>query len=182
MQYTGAMNTFVTTIEIWVIVFFAFFGVIGLIKYKLGSRDKEEGEELSMYERKPYLMDTNSEFALYKILVELFGEQYFIFPQINYSHLIKVKAEVANERMYRSRIDRKSADFVFCDKEHVVPKLIIELDGYVHAYPSKQRRDAFINEITKVADLPILHLPTTHFDKEVIRAAIAEKLTPQSTL
>lgn len=141
---------------------------------------REEGEEpdLSVYERKPFLFDTVSEFNLYKILLELFGDKYQIFPQVNYSHLIQPrKSTWEEERRHRSRIDRKSADFVFCDKERVVPQLIIELDGSVHNFKSKQVRDEFINELTKLVDLPILHLKTGSIDKEFIRVEINKKLT-----
>jgi len=133
--------------------------------------------DLSVYERKPYLFDTTSEFNLYKILFELFGDKYFIFPQVNYSHLIRPrKTTWEEERKHRSRIDRKSADFVFCDKERIVPQLIIELDGSVHNFKSKRARDEFIDELTKIVDLPILHLRTGNLDKEIIRKEIGQKL------
>lgn len=142
-------------------------------------RDGNDAPDLSVYERKPFLFDTVSEFNLYKILLELFGDKYHIFPQVNYSHLIQPrKSTWEEERRHRSRIDRKSADFVFCDKERVVPKLIIELDGSVHNFKSKQSRDAFINDLTKMVDLPILHLKTGSFDKEIVRAEITKKLSP----
>ncbi|MFA5175625.1 MAG: DUF2726 domain-containing protein [Patescibacteria group bacterium] len=133
--------------------------------------------DLSVYEKKPYLFDTTSEFNLYKVLLELFGDRYFIFPQVNYSHLIQPrKTTWEEERKYRSRIDRKSADFVFCDKERVIPQLIIELDGSVHNFKSKQVRDEFIDELTKIVNLPILHLKTDNIDREVIRKEIDQKL------
>ena len=152
---------------------------VGLGVYQVFTTKRDEEEpDLSVYERKPYLFDTTSEFNLYKILLELFGDKYHIFPQVNYSHLIQPKKSTwEEERRHRSRIDRKSADFVFCDKERVVPQLIIELDGSVHNFKSKQARDAFINELTILVDLPILHLKTGSLDKEFIRAEITKKLT-----
>lgn len=133
--------------------------------------------DFSVFERKPYLFDTNSEFNLYKVLLELFGNEYFIFPQINYSHLIQSKkASYVEERKNRSRIDRKSADFVFCDKINIIPRLIIELDGSVHNFKSKQARDEFIDELTKIVDLPILHLKTDNLNREFIKNEINIKL------
>lgn len=137
--------------------------------------------DLSVYERKPYIFDTNSEFNLYKVLLELFGDKYFIFPQINYSHLIKPrKTTWGEERKYRSRIDRKSADFIFCDKEQIIPQLVIELDGSAHNFKSKQERDEFIDELTKMIDLPLLHLNTGNLDKEFIRIKINQKIGQQT--
>ena len=143
----------------------------------INKKKEPEEKDLSVYERKPYLFDANSEFNLYKVLVELYGDKYYIFPQINYSHLIQPrKTTWEEERKYRSRIDRKSADFVFCDKERIVPKLIIELDGSAHNLKSKQTRDEFIDELTKIVDLPILHLKTSNVNKEFIKEEISKKL------
>lgn len=162
----------------YVAILILLVGVVLFIIDLLNKKKGKDGEsDLSVYEKKPYLFDTNSEFSLYKVLLELFGEKYFIFPQINYSHLIQPrKTNWEEERKYRSRIDRKSADFVMCYKEKIVPVLIIELDGSAHNIKSKQARDEFIDEITKIVDLPILHIKTSNVDKEYIRGEINNKL------
>ncbi len=152
--------------------------LIGLGIFSLFQKEKDgEEPDLSVYERKPFLFDTVSEFNLYKVLLELFGDKYHVFPQVNYSHLIQPKHSTwQEERRYRSRIDRKSADFVLCDKVRVVPQLIIELDGSVHNFKSKQARDQFINDLTKLVDLPILHLKTSNTDRDFIRMEVDKKL------
>lgn len=162
------------------VVLLAFIAALFLL-IKIGveiSRDSSrQGANFSVYEKKPFLFDSVAEFNLYKILIELFGNKYHIFPQVNYSHLIRPKKTYwGDERSYRSRIDRKSADFVLCDKQRVVPQLIIELDGPTHNLESRQRRDAFINELTKIVDLPILHLKTENLDKDFIKNEINKKL------
>lgn len=162
----------------YILIFIVFVGVIVFIIDLLNKKKEENtGPDLSVYEKKPYLFDTNSEFSLYKTLLELFGDKYFIFPQVNYSHLIQPrKTTWEEERKYRSRIDRKSADFVICDKDKIVPVLIIELDGSAHNLKSKQARDEFIDELTKIVDLPILHIKTNNVDKEFIKSEINKKL------
>lgn len=144
---------------------------------KKSFENQESEPDISVYEKKPYLFDTNSEFNLYKVLLEIFDDKYFIFPQINYSHLIQPKKTTfAEEMKYRNRIDRKSADFVLCDKNRIIPQLIIELDGYVHKFKGKQARDKFIDELAKIAGLPILHLKTSNTDREFVRKEIEQKL------
>lgn len=171
------MNILHALTPIWPLLLLAFVAVVGVAIFQVYFHKEDEEPDLSVYERKPFLFDTVSEFNLYKILLELYGDTYRIFPQVNYSHLIQPKKSTwEEERRHRSRIDRKSADFVFCDKEHVVPKLIIELNGSVHNFKSKQARDAFINDLTKLVDLPILHLKTSNLDKGFIRAEINKKL------
>lgn len=164
---------------IWPLSVLLFFCVVVKLFFdKYGNHKNALKPDLSVYEKKPYLFDTTSEFNLYKVLLELFGDKYFIFPQVNYSHLIQPrKTTWQEERKYRSRIDRKSADFIFCDKAHVVPQLIIEMDGYVHNFKEKQARDEFVNELMKTVGLPILHLRTGDMDKEFIRREIEQKIT-----
>lgn len=162
---------------LWSLIFIV--GIVVVIKFifeNFSSRSKEK-PDLSVYIKKSYLFDTNSEFNLYKVLLELFGDKYYIFPQVNYSHLIEPrKSTFQEERKNRNRIDRKSADFVLCDKERIVPQLIIELDGSVHNFKSKQTRDEFIDELTKIVDLPILHIKTNNVDREFIKSEINKKL------
>lgn len=148
-----------------------------VVKYIIENSSNKEKPNLSDFVKKPYLFDVASEFNLYKVLLELFGDKYFIFPQVNYSHLIEPKKSTyQEERKNRSRIDRKSADFVLCDKDRIVPKLVIELDGYVHNFKSKQARDEFIDDLAGIVDLPILHIKTSNVDKEFIRSEINKKL------
>lgn len=162
---------------IWPLLLISALIAVGKFIFEIFFKKHKDKPDLSVYERKPYLFDTTSEFNLYKVLLELFGDKYYIFPQVNYSHLIQPrKTTWEEERKHRSRIDRKSADFVFCDKERIVPQLIIELDGGVHNYKSKQARDEFIDELTKIVDLPILHLKIGSLDREFIRSEINQKL------
>jgi hypothetical protein len=163
--------------NLFYLVIFIGFIIAAKFIFKLVFKNSGIKPDLSVYEKKPYLFDTTSEFNLYKILLELFGDKYYIFPQVNYSHLIQPrKTKWEDERRHRSRIDRKSADFVFCDKERIVPRLIIELDGSVHSFKSKQTRDEFINNLMKIVDLPILHLRPDAFDRGFIKNEVSKKL------
>jgi very-short-patch-repair endonuclease len=165
-----------------IIVVVAIFVIVGVIVVLAELFGVVNRDNFSPYQKKKYLFDTKSEFDLYKILLELYGDKYHIFPQINYSHLIEIKNMERRERhRHRSRIDRKSADFVVCDKERVVPQLVIELDGSVHDLPNKQRRDKFIDDIMKSIGLPILHLKTENLSKESIREEVDRILLPLYT-
>ena len=166
--------------SIWIIIIVAIV-IVAIATKPLWERFLEQDNrsvDFSVYERKPFLFDNVTELNLYRILSDLFGNQYHIFVQVNYSHLIQPKKSgYKEERRFRSSIDRKSADFVLCDKDRVVPQLIIELDGSAHNFASKQKRDEFINELTKIVGLPILHLKTGNLAKEFIKSAVTSKLT-----
>ena len=162
---------------IWPLLLLIVLIIAGKFLFELFFKKSSNKPDLSVYERKPYLFDTTSEFNLYKVLLELFSDKYYVFPQVNYNHLIQPrKSTWEEERKHRSRIDRKSADFVLCDKERVIPRLIIELDGGVHNFKSKQTRDEFIDELTKIVDLPILHLKNSGLDREFIKSEVASIL------
>lgn len=145
------------------------------------AREGVVGHGESVYKRKKYLFDANSEFELYKILVRLYANQYRIFAQVNYSHLLESKGRgFVASRAGRSRIDRKSADFVLCEFESAAPLLVIELDGSVHGTPKKHERDLFIDTVCAEAGLPILHLEVGSFDESQLKTLIQQKLSPQS--
>lgn len=170
-----------TISKILPIIFSLFLLVIVKILFKNKIKKPKTEDSLYAYEKKPYLFDTNAEFALYKILLELFGDQYHIFPQMHYIHLVRPrKTTWIEERRLSSHIDRKSADFVLCDKQTVVPVLVIELDGNVHLQERKKLRDENIDNLLTSVGLPILHLDSNIQDKAFIRTQVAQKLSDKT--
>lgn len=157
---------------------FALVAVLEIVSLLLKRSRGGATPDLSVYEKKPYLFDTTSEFNFYKQLLTWFGGTHHIFPQINYSHLVRAKKMGwKEEQKYRSRIDRKSADFVLCDKERVVPRLVIELDGGSHNLQNRRARDEFIDDISHITNLPVLHIKTSELDNpDQIRAKIESAL------
>lgn len=157
--------------------------IVGAIAKEFGGQGFESRTRPFGYRRKKYLFDTNSEFELYKTLMRLYADQYRIFAQINYSHLIEPKSHgFVASRAERSRIDRKSADFVLCEFNSAVPLLVIELDGSAHGIPKKRERDAFIDSICAQVSLPILHLEVGTFDEASLNALVDAKVTPKTTV
>jgi hypothetical protein len=136
---------------------------------KGGSFSADVEEELP-YEKKPYVFDVMTELTLYRTLIELFGDKYYILPEISYSKLIQVKRGA--ERKYRNRFDKKSADFVLCDKERAVARLVIELDGSSHNSEKRMERDTRVDKMMFSIGLPILHLKTSAMDKESVRSQV----------
>jgi len=134
--------------------------------------------DLNEYAKKPYLFDTVAEFHFFSVLEEVVGSGYRVFPQVNYSHLIVPRTGSWNgDRRYRSHIERKSADFVVCDRTTCVPRLIIDLDGSVHLRPDVQIKDREIDEILRVAGLAILRLTNEEAtNRESVKAKVSAML------
>lgn len=156
--------------------YFVFIFIITLIILFIVNKDNIiDHNKTFPYKKRQYIFDNYSEFKFYKLLLKLFGDKYYIFPQVNYSHLIE-------ENDYRdwgarSKIDKKSADFVFCDKEHVVPRLVIELDGTSHNNIKRQRRDVFIDNVMNKLNFEIIHISTKDSENEdLIKSKLLIKL------
>jgi very-short-patch-repair endonuclease len=151
-------------------------GVIAVLK-ELSGGNEDGGYGPSPFKRRRFLMDSNAEYGLFKVLIELYGDKYYIFPQVHYSHLLETSKHDWREfRRLMSRIERKSADFVLCAKADVSPQLVIELDGPTHARASRKERDEFIDAALNGTGLPILHIPVGPYTPESIKKAIDEAL------
>lgn len=128
----------------------------------------------ALYEKKPFVFDRLNELVLYRDLVELFGDTYFIFPQISYGRLVQTRPGV--HLMYRTKFDKKVADFVLCDKEKAVAKLVIELDGRSHLSEKRIQRDKDIDALMANIGLPILHIRASNISKEWVKAEVQKAL------
>lgn len=161
---------------LWILfLFVAAFLFVGLIILtQLNTKERD----FSVYVKRKYLFDSASELELFKKLVEIYKDQYYVFPQVHYSHLVEVRKSLTHrERIaYWNSINRKSADFVLCDLEQVLPQLVIELDGSSHNLDSRKERDEFINKMLHQTGLPILHLKTTNLDRDFIQGEIMRTL------
>jgi Protein of unknown function (DUF2726) len=144
------------------VVMLVLVGALALYKEFFGGG--AEVEE-SPYVKKPFVFDHSSELTLYRQLVELFGDRYYIFPQVPYSRLVEVKK--GEDKRHRNRFDKKIADFVLCDKERAVAQLVIELDGSSHKREKTKVRDALVDRMLTSIGLPILHLPVGASSEEV---------------
>ena len=159
-----------------------FFFVITKRKEEESAQEESTQEEqvwqhTDVFQKKTFLFDSVSEFKFFKVLVELFGDKYYIFPQINLSHLVEPKGKsFYQHRKNRSRIEKKSVDFVLCDKERVVPCLVIELDGPTHARESRVKRDIFVNELMKNIEMPLLRIKTGNLEKLFLKAEVEKAL------
>ena len=155
----------------------AFIAVVLLallvVSQKKGKGREQEIEKIPI-EKRPYVFDVVSEFNLYKILLELFSDKYYIFPQIGYAKLVQLKS--GSEKWYRNYFDKKVADFVICEKERATARLVIELDGKSHNSSKRIDRDVKVDMMMTKAGIPILHLSTNNLDKDYIRQEILKVL------
>lgn len=89
---------------------------------------------------------TPAEQKMYQQLEQQYGDQYYIFPQINLDKLVEV-TDKTNYYHYFNKINRKSVDFVLADKNTFETVKVIELDDYTHQFEKRKKRDSFVNEL-----------------------------------
>ncbi|HEY0010763.1 MAG TPA: DUF2726 domain-containing protein [Candidatus Paceibacterota bacterium] len=148
------MNTLIILAAVLVVLF-----VIGFV-FKLLSETEVTGitaKPKYNYTKRRYLM-TRAEHDCYKLLARGLGDQYFVFAQVHLPEIVSEKVPGQKWRPARAHIDRKSVDFVICDKEGISPLLAIELDDWSHNREDRQERDREVERILAQAGLPLLRI------------------------
>lgn len=110
-----------------------------------------------LYTRKQFFL-TRAEHECYKALDAAVGSEYYIFAQVHLPTLLDNKVKGQDWRAALAHINRKSVDFVLCDKAYISPKLAIELDDKTHERPDRQERDKEVERMLKDAGVPLLRL------------------------
>lgn len=128
--------------------------------------------DLSAYKPKKYFL-TKTEKSFFKILNKAVDNEYYVMPQVNLDKLIRVNAPYNKNYTFRNKIDRKSVDFVLCDKQNICPVLAIELDDSSHDARSRQKRDKFVNQIFEQINLPLVRIPAQqNYDVKTLKEQV----------
>ncbi len=149
-----------------------FIVLIWAIKNKFGSGvSNPDAKSPYAYKHKDFLM-SHAESSFFKKLEDAVGEKYYIFPQVHLSSIVDQKVVGQNWKAALSHIDRKSVDFVLCDKINCKPLLAIELDDYSHEREDRIIRDTEVERILQQAHLPLLRFKDGSDYVEVIRSKV----------
>jgi very-short-patch-repair endonuclease len=136
----------------------------------------QKSKPLYNYKRKDFLM-SRAEHEFFDILVDIAGDQYYVFPQIHLSTILDNKVVGQNWKGAFRHIDEKSVDYVICDKAYIKPLLVIELDDKTHERDNRKIRDEEVERILSNANLPLLRFGNNgHFDKEEVKHLVSDKL------
>lgn len=130
--------------------------VVWMVKERSNATGRTEKSKYQ-YKRKEFFM-TRAEHECYDALVAAVGEKYYIFAQVHLPTIVDNRIKGQNWKAARSHINRKSVDFVLCDKEYIAPKLAIELGDRSHERPDRKDRDLEVERILQDAGLPLLRL------------------------
>jgi hypothetical protein len=165
--------------QYWWIILLIAVGLLVLQSTK-GSRNKgtpsEKSEDLP-YVLKQYLM-SKAERSFFGVLEQVTdSSKYHIFPQVSLGNLVDVEKGTRPYQTHRNRVDRKSVDFVLCDRSALSPVLAVELDDASHERKDRQERDAFVDRVLAKAGLPLLHVRAqAAYDPKQLAASIGEAI------
>lgn len=91
--------------------------------------------------------------------------------------LLWLPQNLPNRQLHMNRVQAKHVDFVLCHPQTVAPAPVIELDDATHRLPERQGRDILLNEVLRVAGIPLLRVPVRKsFSAQVLRGQILEIL------
>jgi hypothetical protein len=161
-------------------IFLIVMVVIAVVVRELfgGGGKEEKKKALYQYKKKDFLI-TRAEHEFFDVLVEVLGDQYYVFTQVHLPTILK--HDIPNGQNWKgafSHINGKSVDFVICDKVGIKPILAIELDDKSHEKLDRIERDSEVERMLQDAGMPLLRFENHgSFDKEEIKSTIQKVLT-----
>lgn len=166
------MNNFIYPIFILI----AIFVFLSFLKSLIGKKSLTKTSTYR-YERKEHLT-TRPEKEFLETLLSITKNIFYIFPQIHLTSLVNHKIPGQNPTAALNHIDRKSVDYVICDKENLKPLLVIEFDDPSHQREDRMERDIEVERILAEAGIPLLRIPYSDMNKrELIREKLLKTLS-----
>lgn len=109
------------------------------------------------YNKKVSIM-TDAEFEFFKVLEQVVQDKYYIVPQVVMSDLLEVKGFGFWKKPYRTKIDKKTIDFVLYNKQRYTPYIAIELDDSTHLQKKRIARDVFVNTVLEKSGIKLIRI------------------------
>jgi hypothetical protein len=100
--------------------------------------------------------------------------------QIRVGSLLTVPAD--EWKRWGRRVSQKSFDFALVAKGSSYVAAVVELDDKTHLMPGRRKRDKFLDEACKRADLPLIRFKTARrYEVDVIRDTVKARLPAGAT-
>jgi len=133
------------------------------------------------FRRKSCVMNP-SELQLFRILQKLYGETYYIFPQMSLSNVLDIHEDFKDHDNLWREIDHRSLDYVFFDKQELSPILALELNGDSHKYFSRKNRDRVFEDIFQKAKIRFHCIQRVEtYDEALLKQKLDQMLNSPTT-
>lgn len=129
------------------------------------------------FSKKSSIMRTD-ERQFFEVLMKLYGDTYYVYPQVRLAAILDVKNDVKDhDNLYR-QIDHLSLDFVLFDKTAMSPLIAIELNGKSHLQFNRRNRDQKLESLLTKAGIRFISFPVANtYDETEIQKALASLLS-----
>lgn len=138
-------------------VAFVCFLVISFIVGITAERRRRDAMDRFHYRPKKQLM-TGAEKHCFQLFNDIFGQKFYIIPDVSLSALLSHKVGHQNRHEAYSYIENKTVDFVFCNKRTLRPVCAVKLDdGSNHDHtPGSDPKD--MEKFFRSAHLPFVRI------------------------
>ena len=143
--------------------------IIGLLRRLLG-RPSKALTSLPYKLRDDFL--SPAEMSYYKILTSALGPSETVCPKVRLADILFVARPNENIRFF-NRIAQRHVDFLLCQTSNMRPLLVIELDDVSHDRSARKKRDLFMDNALRAAEVPILRVkPRSQYSQEEVAAQL----------
>ena len=146
---------------LFIVFIFVVVAIIELLK-KSNSANKEEIQKQYLPYRKKQFLMTTSEYKFFQVLDKAVDNKYCIVPQVVLADIVEILDGYKWNKSYRSKIDKKTLDFVLFNKNGYTPYMVIELDDKSHERPDRVNNDHFKDEILKKVGIKLVRIKTAY--------------------
>ncbi len=132
-----------------------------IFEWLFGFNQEEKKKVFLPYKKKQFLM-TSAEYKFFQVLEQVVDGKYYIVPQLAISDIVEVIDGYKWNKSYRSRIDKKTIDFVLFNKAGYTPYLAIELDDISHEREDRKERDRFVEDVLYKVGIKIVRIKNAY--------------------
>jgi hypothetical protein len=158
------MTTNILLVGFLLVFFLGFVGMYMLFQDERTKNLRLQGQFKPFTRKKAFL--TGNELKLFSILTQsqLFSD-YYIFPQLHLSTLLKVKGDARDMQGKFDWINKLNIDFAVFSKDPLEPALIIELNDQTHDWGSRKARDEFVRKALVETNIEFMEVAVVELTK-----------------
>lgn len=112
------------------------------------------------YRPRKRLME-GTERRCFQLLVDLFGQKFYVIPQVSLSALLNHKVGTQDRHAAYHFIENKSVDFVLCNKRTLRPICAVKLDDNKSSVKDPGSTPQDMQKFFQSAHIPFVYLPKT---------------------
>lgn len=150
----------------------AFLVISVIAAFETTSRRREVMNHCHYRSRKQLM--TGAEKHCFQLLNDIFGQKFYIIPDVKLSALLSHKVGRQNRSAAYSFIDQKTVDFVFCNKQSLRPVCAVKLDTGVQKSKSLGSDPKDMEKFFRSAHLPFVRITDP---KKLDRQTIIEEFS-----